>query len=190
VVLAVVVGVLRDLLEQRGERLNSLVVSVMVSAPRAKSADAALGNAVGVIAADLPAGGHLGYRVEAIAGVMRDRKASARGSSAAVVTPLFRALRTVGLLRRFINRQHMVNTIVTNMRGPDERWPMLGVQVTDAVVLSSTAGNLTAAFAVLSYAGRLNVTIIADPDACPDWRTLADRLQAALDEAVLAAFSR
>ncbi len=38
--------------------------------------------------------------------------------------------------------------------------------------LSAATGNVTVSFAVLSYAGSLTVTLIADPDACPDLAAL------------------
>ena len=47
--------------------------------------------------------------------------------------------------------------------------------------VSMTTGNVTVAFSALSYAGRLTVTIIADPVECPDLSTLAAALQDELD---------
>uniref|UniRef100_UPI00111140A1 WS/DGAT domain-containing protein n=1 Tax=Crystallibacter crystallopoietes TaxID=37928 RepID=UPI00111140A1 len=38
-------------------------------------------------------------------------------------------------------------------------------------------GNVTVAFAVLSYAGTLVVSLIADPDTCPDLGELRDGLE-------------
>jgi hypothetical protein len=40
---------------------------------------------------------------------------------------------------------------------------------------------VTVSLAVLSYAGRLDITLIADPDACPDLDVLRDALQGELD---------
>jgi hypothetical protein len=44
-----------------------------------------------------------------------------------------------------------------------------------------TAGNVTVAFAILSYAGTLTVTVIVDPDAVPDVGVLATALRAELE---------
>jgi hypothetical protein len=42
-------------------------------------------------------------------------------------------------------------------------------------------GNVTVAFAVLSYAGTLTVTVTVDADAVPDSGLLVDALRAELD---------
>ena len=42
-------------------------------------------------------------------------------------------------------------------------------------------GNITVAFAALSYAGSLNVTVIADPELCPDLPDIVQALQRELD---------
>ena len=42
-------------------------------------------------------------------------------------------------------------------------------------------GNITVAFAALSYAGSLNVTVIADPELCPDLSDIIQALQRELD---------
>ena len=38
-------------------------------------------------------------------------------------------------------------------------------------------GNVTVSFAVLSYAGSLTVTLVADPGTCPDLSELRDALE-------------
>ena len=43
-------------------------------------------------------------------------------------------------------------------------------------------GNFTLAVAVLSYAGQLNLTAVADRHTCPDVEVFAQGLQGALDE--------
>jgi hypothetical protein len=74
-----------------------------------------------------------------------------------------------------------VTTFVTNVRGPDARLSFLGVPIADAVAVSTVSGNVTVAFAALSYAGALNVTVVADPGTCPDLAELAAALQRELD---------
>jgi hypothetical protein len=75
----------------------------------------------------------------------------------------------------------MVNGFVSNLRGPGERLAFLGAEVREVIPVSGTAGNVTVAFAALSYAGTLAVTLIGDPDACPDLTQLRDDLQGELD---------
>jgi diacylglycerol O-acyltransferase len=43
-------------------------------------------------------------------------------------------------------------------------------------------GNFTLAVAVLSYAGQLNLTAVADQDTCPDLAEFAQGVRSALDE--------
>jgi hypothetical protein len=96
-----------------------------------------------------------------------------------VLGPLFRLLARVGLYQRFINRQRLIHTFVTNLRGPETRQTIFGCPITGIIPLTVASGDVTVSFAVLSYAGTLAVTINADPDACPD---LPELRQALADE--------
>ena len=92
------------------------------------------------------------------------------------MSPLFRLLASVGLYKRFIDRQRMVHTFVTNLYGPQERLTFLRQPISSITPLTSATGNVTVCFAVLSYAGSLTVTVNADPDTCPDWAELRDAI--------------
>ena len=83
-----------------------------------------------------------------------------------------------------------MHTFVTNLRGPEERLAFLGAEVDEVIPVSGISGNVTVAFAVLSYAGTLAITLVADPDACPDLPRLRDDLQAELDLLVAPAGAR
>ena len=113
------------------------------------------------------------------------REARGPGASSPVCSaPVSRLLARLGPYRRFIDRQRLVNTFVTDLRGPDVRLTFMDSPVTDVIALSMVTGNVTVGFAVLSYAGTLTVTIIVDPDVCPDLDRLASRLQEQLDRLV------
>jgi diacylglycerol O-acyltransferase len=180
VVLTAITAALRALLLSRDENAETLTVSVPVSA-RASADRQQLGNRVGVIPVALPTTGVPVARLEATARIMRSRKTATRGASAALLGPAFRALATLHLVRWFINRQRNVNTFVTNLRGPTDQMSFLGKPIVDIVAVSETLGNVSVAFAVLSYAGALSVTVVADPDVCPDMTLLATELQHELD---------
>jgi diacylglycerol O-acyltransferase len=175
VVLTAVAGALGRLVAGRGERADRFVASVPVSARRHATA-AELGNRVGVMPVELPATGARATRLEAIAAATRVGKDAPRGASAALLGPAFRLLARLGLFQPFIDRQRLVTTFVTNLRGPDERLALAGSPITDIWPLAVVTGNVTVSFAVLSYAGTLAVTVIADPDACPDLDVLRDGL--------------
>jgi len=180
VVLTAVTGALHTVLRRRGETVDRFVVSVPVSARREASATQ-LGNQVGVIPVALPATGDPLGRLATIARITRNRKTAAPGSSAALLGPVFRAIAGLGAFRWFVDRQRLVTTFVTNLRGPDTALSFLGAPVTDVIPLSTITGNITVAFAALSYAGTLVVTVVADPENCPDLPVLAAQLQSELD---------
>ena len=82
-----------------------------------------------------------------------------------------------GVYGWYVNRQHLVNTFVSNLRGPTNQLSFLGQPVTAVIPVSMISGNITVAFMALSYAGTLTVTIVADPQRCPDLRRLAAALE-------------
>ena len=176
---------MHTVLRARGELADGFVISVPVSA-RAKTSSGQLGNQVGVIPVTVPTTGPSVRRLATIAGVTHaaPHPSGRRGSSAAVLGAAFRGLARIGLFGWFIAHQRLVNTFLTNIRGPREPLTVLGTRIDEIVAISPIAGNVTVAFAALSYAGTLTVTLVADPDACPELDGLAAALQRELDELV------
>lgn len=179
VVLAAVTRALRAYCARGGERLDSLVASVMVTG-RASAGPGLLGNVVGVMPVRLPATGERGRQLAAIAAITRAHKTANRGASAALLRPALRALAATGALRWFINHQRLVNVFVTNLRGPDLPQRFAGAAITEVIPVTLVTGNVTLTFAVLSYAGTLTVAITADPQAHPELGVLAGLLQSEL----------
>ncbi len=156
------------------------MISIPVSSRRQASATE-LGNRVGVIPVELPTTGDPLERLEQIALITATRKGQAPGASAALIGPAFRALATLGVFDWFISRQRLINTFVTNLRGPDRHLSFGGAPVVDVIAIPMVTGNITVAFAAMSYAGRLTVTVIADPSQCADLPDIAAALQNELD---------
>jgi hypothetical protein len=175
VVLTAVGGALHRLLDGRGEQVDRFVVSVPVSARQATTVGE-LGNQVGVVPVGVPGVGDPSDRLADVAAQTRRAKDVARGSSTALIGPLFRLLAALRVFRWFVERQRLVHTFVTNLRGPEVRLAFLGAPVLDVIALTSTPGNVTVSFAVLSYCGELTVTLVADPDLCPDLGVLQQAL--------------
>jgi len=173
--LVAIAAALHRLLATRGERLDEIVVSVPFSARQQTSAGQ-LGNASGVIPLRIPAVGDAETRLHRVAALSRTARRSARGASTALLGPLFRLLARLGLYRRFINGQRRIHTFTSNVRGPAAALTMFGCPVTAVLPLSAPTGNVTVAFAALSYAGTLAITVVADPDACPDLAALRSLL--------------
>jgi hypothetical protein len=176
VILAAVTRALRAMLASRGEELDLVTVSVPVSARQAATAGQ-LGNQVGVMPVSLPTGGDLATRVTQIAAITRQRKTAARGASAAVLGLPFRLLAPTGLLRWFINRQRLIHTFATNLRGPAEPLTFAGAPVRAVIPIPNTTGNVTVTFAALSYAGTLRITVLSDPSRVPDVTVLTAALR-------------
>ncbi len=75
-----------------------------------------------------------------------------------------------------------MTTFLTNLPGPRGHLRLGGAVVRRIVPITVTAGNVGVAFAALSYAGELGVTVITDPDVVPDGARVADALSAALKD--------
>ena len=175
VILAAITGALHRLLAERGELVPAFVVSIPVSA-RPRTVHGELGNQSGVIPVLLPATGTLVARLAPIADLTRAAKRHQRGASTALLGPVFRLLAAAGIYQHFINHQRSIHTFVSNLRGPDTGLTLLGHPITGVVPLAVATGNVTVSFTALSYAGRLVITISADPDTCPDFEQLQHEL--------------
>jgi hypothetical protein len=136
-----------------------------------------LGNQIGIMPVTVPATGDLGTRVTRTAQITRERKSGARGASAALFVPAFLLLARTGLLRWFTNHQRVVQTFVTNLRGPEDPLTFGGAAVRAIIPIPSTTGNVTVTFAAASYAGTLYITILSDPAGMTDAPALAAALR-------------
>jgi len=179
VVLTAVTRALHSFLAARGESLDSVVASVMVSG-RPSTTSTELGNRVGVMPVRLPAAGDRAEQLGRIAAITGAHRTAQRGSSAGLLQPAFTALAALGLVRRFINRQRVVQIFVTNLRGPGARQRLCGAAITDVLPIGIIAGNVTLSFAIMSYAGTLAVVIVADPLRHPDLGALVGLVGAEL----------
>jgi len=175
VVLVAIGKALRDLSASRGEAIDRFVMSIPVSS-RVTTAAGDLGNHVSVMPIEIRVSDDDGEDLAGVAAATQRAKRSGAPASTALLGPLFRLLARLHLLRWFVDHQHMVHTFVTNLRGPTERFRLGSHEVTEVAAISLITGNVTVAFAVLSYAGTLTVTIVSDPAAVPDVAVLRDAL--------------
>lgn len=176
VLLVAITGALARFLGERNEDVDHLVVSVPVSG-RVGATATEPGNRIGVVAVNLPTLGPPADRVAAAATITRDRKRRGRDASSALLVALFRLLGAVRAVRWVTEHQHLVNTFVTNLRGPTDRVGFLGAPVADLIPINSTSGNVRLAFGVFSYAGTLTVTLVADAALTEDLPALVEHLQ-------------
>ncbi|GAA3561072.1 hypothetical protein GCM10022419_047140 [Nonomuraea rosea] len=91
---------------------------------------------------------------------------------------MFRLLAALGLYRSYLRRQRRIHTLVSNVRGPDLPLAFAGATIRQVIpVAVAESGNVTVSFEILSYAGTVVITIIADPDGVPDLDELAADLR-------------
>jgi hypothetical protein len=107
---------------------------------------------------------------------MAVRAGAPRGASAGPLGVVFRTLARAGLFQRYIDHQRLVNTFLSNMRGPAEPISIAGHRIASIVPITLTPGNVGVCFAAVSYAGQFVVTVLADPDVVPEASELARRL--------------
>ena len=126
--------------------------------------------------APLPVGdGDATRRLATIVAAMRRLKA---GGEAAAVDAFLHAADLLPaplarLVVRGVDRQPLINLVVTNVPGPPCPLYLMGAELLDAYPVIPLAANLSMGVAILSYNGALNIAISADADACPDVEVLA-----------------
>jgi hypothetical protein len=76
----------------------------------------------------------------------------------------------------------LFNTVVTNVPGPQVPLYLLGRQMDEMVPLGFLAEGHSVFFAIMSYNGKLDISLLADRDAMPDVDMLAAALEDALKE--------
>jgi diacylglycerol O-acyltransferase len=181
VVLAAVAGGLRQLLAGRGEPVDRLVLRAMVPISlHHEQPGQAQGNQPGWMMVPLPLGEPDPVRrLALIAAETATRIHQARPQTG---SGIFRFLAGQRAWYRHFPRQRSVNLVVTNVPGPPVALYLAGARLLELFPVVPVMGNLTLVVAVLSYAGQLNVTAVADPDGCPDLEVFAHGVRSALDE--------
>jgi len=177
-----IAGSMHGCLERRGEDPPPFVIAVPVAVRRGTTA-ADPGNAFTEARACVSGGGDPGQRLADVAAVLRVRKVSTMQPATLVVAALaVRAMVATGVYGWYMRRQRYLHTVMTNLRGPDQRVSLNGAPITAMLPLAvGGGGNVTVTFAALSYAGTLTVTVTADPDVTPDLPLLTADLQTQLD---------
>jgi hypothetical protein len=127
----------------------------------------------------VPTTGPVADRIRRVSDTVRASRHLATGPSPiALLGPLFRLVAALGGYRWYMSRQRRLHTLVSFVRGPEQpvRFGGAAVRTVIPLVVSGTS-NITVSVQALSYAGTMTVTIMADPDRCPDLDVLARALQ-------------
>jgi WS/DGAT/MGAT family acyltransferase len=181
VVLAAVAGGLRQLLAGRGELVDRLVPRAMVPISlHQEQPGQARGNQPGWMMVPLPLGEPDPVRrLELIAAETAARTHKARPQAG---SGIFRFVAGQRAWYRHFPQQRSVNLVVTNISGPPVPLYLAGARLLELFPMVPVMGNLTLVVAVLSYAGQLNLTAVADPDDCPDLEEFVFGVRSALED--------
>jgi diacylglycerol O-acyltransferase / wax synthase len=181
VVLAAVAGGLRQLLAGRGEPVQKLVLRAMVPISlHHEQPGQARGNQPGWMMVPLPLGEPDPVRrLALIAAETAARTYKARPQTG---SGILRFVAAQHAWYRQFPRQRSVSLVVTNVPGPPVPLYLAGARLRELYPVVPVMGNLTLVVAVLSYAGQLNLTAVADPDGCPDLEVFAQGVRSALED--------
>ena len=191
VVLAVVAGGLRTWLRARGVRTEGLHLRALVPVSvRTDDQRNQLGNQVAAMRGPLPVwADHPVERLRAVQREMADLKESKQAVGAEVLSNLqeFAPPTLLSMASRLNFSTRLFNTVVTNVPGPQVPLYLLGRQMDEMVPLGFLAEGHSVFFAIMSYNGKLDISMLADRDAMPDVDMLAAALEDALKELLDAA---
>ena len=174
VVLAVITGGFRDLLLGRGEIVEGRVVRTLVPVSvRADDERGSYNNKVSAMFAELPVGLEDPVeRVHSLHGQMRDLKQSGQAVAAERLTALggFAPAMLLALGGRVATRlpQNAVNTVTTNVPGPQYPLYLAERRMLDAFPFVPLGGRVRVGVAIFSYDGGINFGVTGDRDSSPD----------------------
>jgi WS/DGAT/MGAT family acyltransferase len=181
VVLAAVAGGLRQLLTGRGEPVEGLVLRVMVPISlHHEQPGQARGNQDAMMMVPLDLGEP--DPVRRLTRIAAETAARKRTAHPQVTSGLFGFVAVQRATYRFQVHQRFVNLSVTNVPGPPVPLYVAGARLLELFPVVPILGNITLDVGVLSYAGQLNLTAMADQSTCPDLAVFAHGVRSTLDD--------
>jgi len=188
VVLSAVTRGFRDLLISRGEPVAGRVVRTLVPVSVRREAErGTYNNRVSAMFAELPVGvADPVERLSAIRTQMDDLKESKQAVAAETLTSLsgFAPSMLLALGARVFARveQHLVQTVTTNVPGPQSALYAAGRRMLTARPYVPLAGSVRIGVAIFSYAGQMTFGITGDYESAPDIDVLAEGIEAGMRE--------
>jgi diacylglycerol O-acyltransferase len=193
VVLATIAGGFRDLLTKRGESTDFPLRTLVPVSVRARDdsgravGDGQLANRVSAVFADLPV--QLEDPVErlrAISAQMADLKESKQALAGEVLSSLsgFAPPLLLSLAGRLGTKvsQHTINTITTNVPGPQIPLYAAGRRMVEVYPYVPLGIQLRIGVAIFSYDGRVGFGVTGDYDAAPDIDVLAQGIEQSMGD--------
>ncbi len=187
VVLACIAGGIRSLLGSRGEVPVGPVRSLVPVSVRHEDQHGEENNRVAALVAELPVAIEDPVkRLSAVSTHMADLKASDEAAASEVLTSLggYAAPVIVALAERLATKlpQHNVNTVTTNVPGPQYALYACGRRMLEAYPYVPLAGHVTVGVAIYSYDGACTFGVTGDYDAAPDVNVLGEGIERSLGE--------
>jgi WS/DGAT/MGAT family acyltransferase len=196
VVLAAIAGGFREYLQQRGEDVGSTTIRSLVPVSvRTEAHEGRLGNQVTGMFADLPvAVADPRERLDAVARQMGHLKRSGQAVgvdamlSAADFVPA--TLMTLGARVYARTGQRVINTVTTNIPGPQYPIYLLGRRMLEMFPYIPVAQGVRISIGIMSYDGNVAIGVTGDYDAVPDLDVLCTAIEDSLSELVGSARSQ
>jgi diacylglycerol O-acyltransferase len=195
VVLAIISRGFRELLQSRGEPVDRVVRTLVPVSLRSRGetglavGDGTVANKVSAMFATLPVGvadpvERLHAVTEQMAGLKESRQAlagEAMTSLAGFVAPVLLALGT-----RVASRaaQRNINTVTTNVPGPQIPLYVAGRRMIKAFPYVPLAGQVRVGVAIFSYNGQVNFGVTGDYDTAPDIEVLCHGIEEGMGELI------
>ena len=188
VVLAVITNGFRELLLSRGESVDGHVIRSLVPVSvRAEDQHGMYDNRVSAMFAELPIEieDPVG-RLRSLHGQMQDLKHSGQAVAAERLTALggFAPAMLLALAGRVATRlpQSSVNTVTTNVPGPQVPLYLTGRRMLEAFPFVPLGGHVRVGIAIFSYDGGINFGVTGDYDTAPDIGVLCQGIEAGVAE--------
>ncbi|MBV8952139.1 MAG: wax ester/triacylglycerol synthase family O-acyltransferase [Actinobacteria bacterium] len=187
VVLSVLTRGFRDLLVERDEPVDDRAVRTLVPVSvRSPSERGTYNNRVSGMIAELPVGiADPRERLEAIRAQMDGLKESRQAVAGEVLTSLsgFAPSLLLALgMRAAMRMQRNVNTVTTNVPGPQWQLYACGRPMLEAFPFVPLGPKMTVTVAIFSYHGMLNYGVTGDYDKSPDISVLCRGIEAGMTE--------
>jgi len=189
VVLACVTGGFRRLLISRGEPVDRVVRTLVPVSVRSRAEQGVYNNRVSAIFAELPVAiEDPARRLRSISVQMAELKDSHEAVAGEVLTSLtgFAPPLLLALAERLATRvpQRNVNTVTTNVPGPQYPLYAGGRRMLETFPYVPLAGHVRVGVAIFSYDGACAFGVTGDYDSAPDIDVLCDGIEQALAELV------
>ncbi len=187
VVLAAIAGAFRTLLEERGEPADHVLRTLVPVSVRTRGQGGVYDNQVSAIFAELP------VNVEDPEGRLlsiRHQMAHLKGTHEAVAGEALTALGgfapelllTLGARVATRLPQRSVNTVTTNVPGPQRTLYFAGRRMLETFPYVPLGGHVRIGVAIYSYDGGLGFGVTADADRVPDADVLSRAIETSMDE--------